>query len=199
MCMQKCMHRTLTRAELDDLTRKHEECRRAQRAKKPRKTVIRTFSRMQATPHAYTAQKSPSEEPDVEWAYDVPCSQCSTRNIDCYKRETGNGCRACGKGRRKCDYSTSHALRSASPPLAIRRERRQCRPRCPFNSATSGDAIGTAQPPPAISPSHVPCFKTPASSTVAGPQLHHAVHSPDMVPNPSLNTLREGLDALRTT
>ena len=205
---------------------------RRKQAARPRKRI----QAMTATRPPPRDMRSPSSEPDVAWAYDIPCGQCIQANNSCYRPERGLSCRACTTLKRRCDKSASppswsiarppppmssagagpshladippaasHS-KSPSPPLAIRRVRRQHRPTVPFEGWADKQALRTvkkgkkpihiccvcltAHPYPAVDLIKSRTGGTPAESS------RQASPSPTADPLPTIQLLAE-LDELR--
>ena len=85
---------------------------------------------MRALAPPYVSPITPKEELDAEFTFNVGCTECMKKNIDCYRAEKGPACCTCQKSKRWCSHTggkcgwsapqprTPAAPRAPSPPEA---------------------------------------------------------------------------------
>ncbi|KAG9309012.1 hypothetical protein JVU11DRAFT_11128 [Chiua virens] len=78
----------------------------------PHNSQPRNWPVMRTTNKIFLNARPRSETPDADWAYDPPCMECVTDNIDCYRPVTGTTCRSCKQQKKKCSNTRRKKLHS---------------------------------------------------------------------------------------
>ena len=77
-------------------------------------TVLPCDHPMRALTPPYVSPITPKEELDADFTFDVGCTKCMKKKIDCYRAEKGLACHACQKSKQWCSHAGGKHGQSAS-------------------------------------------------------------------------------------